>query len=103
MMYNCKGTVIIGDEYYCDNYITLRFYECLLADCITFIDHRLDPNHHIYGEDNELYVVHPNGIYVDSRMYDIFQEQKRRVLGFYKFEHACDELVGMIQQCIDQI
>ena len=103
MMHQCKGTVIIGDEYYCDNYITLRFYECLLADCITFIDHRLDTYHYMYGEDNELYVVHPNGIYVDYRMYDIFQECKRNVFSFYNFEHAREELIGVIQQCQDQI
>lgn len=33
-MSKCKYSVIVGDEFYENNFITLRYYECILSGCI---------------------------------------------------------------------
>jgi len=57
-MKQSKTTIIIGDEFYENNFFTLRMYESLLAGCLTFIDSRLDTNCIFYKNSNRMYVNH---------------------------------------------
>lgn len=104
MMMMCKATVIVGDEFYENNYFTLRMYESLLADCITFIDHRMDSEHRFYGLSDEwLYVTKPADLHIDAGHYILFKEVKDRVLRSYNEELERQRLVARIERCIDRV
>lgn len=45
------STVVCGDESYADNIVTIRVYESMLADCVTFIDRQFDSKHLISNND----------------------------------------------------
>lgn len=62
-MMKARGTVIIGDKHYENNYFTLRMYESVIAGCLTYIDRDLDTYMNFYqGKYPELYVHGPKDI-----------------------------------------
>lgn len=48
-MQTVRSTVIVCDQFYEDNFFTLRMYESILAGCVVFIDKRMDPAFNFYG------------------------------------------------------
>jgi len=103
MMMMCKSTVIVGDEFYEDNHCTLRFYESLLADCVTYIDRRMDPHFHWYGGMRDFHITNPEEIYIDTLEYNAFREYKNFVLDSYEEESEREELETVIKLCADLI
>ena len=63
-----KTTVIIADEFYNNNFFTLRMYESILAGCLVFIDNQLDTNKDFYRNVN----IHTDSLYV-NKPHDIFE------------------------------
>lgn len=56
--------IVIGDEHYpIFDIMSQRSYESILAGCVTFIDHELDPKSRMYGADKEL----ASFLYVNNR------------------------------------
>lgn len=55
-MANAKATVIIGDQFMCDNFYTLRMFESIFAGCVTFIDHYFDTKHLFYASITDKYL-----------------------------------------------
>ena len=47
-----KSTIIIGDEFYEDNFYTLRMHESILAGTIVLIDNKFDSHHLFFGRDS---------------------------------------------------
>ena len=47
-----KATIILGDEFYEDNFHTLRMYESILASTIVLVDNKFDSNHLFFGDDS---------------------------------------------------
>lgn len=45
------ATIIMGDNNYHNNTVTLRFYESVLSGAITFIDNDFDPEHKLLKDD----------------------------------------------------
>jgi hypothetical protein len=95
-MWQCRATVIIGDQFYEDNFFTLRMYESLLADNIVFIDERLDPDHDFYKGDYEFYVNSPNELVIDSKTYLDWSRHKRAILASYDWDTERDYLVDYL-------
>lgn len=62
-----KSTVVIGDDWYKDNMITLRVYESMCANVLTFIDESFDPQHRIHKDPKmeELMYVHSKQDVID--------------------------------------
>ena len=50
------ATIVVGENGYNNHIHTIRQYESILANCITFIDNDFDAGHTIY--DNEFLYVH---------------------------------------------
>jgi len=59
MMYRGKSTIIIGDEFYENNFCTLRVWESVLAGCNVFIDNRFDSHNTIFSEHSDMYITRP--------------------------------------------
>jgi len=102
MMYS-KATVIIGDEYYNDNFFTLRMYEALLADNIIFIDKELDPRYEFYNKNyfyeyyKEFYVKNSNDIKINGRMYRRFTDFKKDIFKKYDYDRESAYLVSILE------
>ena len=49
---NSRGlaTIILSEKHYNDNVLTLRIYECLLADMVVFIDNKYDTKKKIFND-----------------------------------------------------
>lgn len=97
-MHYCRATVIVGDEFYEDNFFTLRMYESLLADNMVFIDERLDPDHDFYMGDDQFYVNTPKYMGIDTKNYLDWSSHKRRILGDYDWEYQRDYLVELLDE-----
>ena len=55
-----KATVIIGDNNYNGNMVTLRVWESLLSNMVVFVDSEFDPEHRLF--DDIYYIDSPNQI-----------------------------------------
>ena len=55
---NTKGlcTVVLGTPHCDDSAVTLRVFESILSNCVTFIDEPFDSSHYIFGDFDFLYV-----------------------------------------------
>lgn len=102
-MWNCKATIIIGDESYSDNFWTLRMYESILADNITFIDRQFDPRGLFYdgirGADH-LYVASPHNINLDPRFYEQWTQIRADFLNSYDEDTARFDLNETLAACV---
>ena len=73
-MQKCKSTVVIGDEFYNNNFHTLRMYEGILAGCLVFIDRSFDRSNKFYAdipEGEDLLVDNTNDVLSYLRSNDI--------------------------------
>ena len=106
MMMKGKATVIIGDEFYENNNFSLRYYESLLADCVTFIDRRMDEELIFYGgvASSWLYITSPmqiKDVLNDPYVYEDWLDCKNMVFNRYNEDQQRVILVETIKQCAD--
>jgi len=99
-MRNCKGTVIVGDKHYEDNYFTLRMYEGILANCLTYIDNDFDSQQKFYdGKFPELYISTPKQIlHLDDT--ELKYEANNYILNRYNYKESQDKLIETLKQCM---
>lgn len=94
-MQTAKATIIIGDKDYNNNFFTLRMYESLLADCITYIDQELDPYRRFYGQNSEhMYITNNSEMLVP---YENWRLIRNEVLESYDYEFERQALTEAIQ------
>lgn len=93
----CRGTIIIGDHFYEDNFFTLRMYESLLADNMVFIDERLDSIHGFWGNHPEMYVNSPDDAVINHKQYLDYQALKYWKLDRYDYKRSKEELEAVLE------
>jgi hypothetical protein len=102
-MQKAKGTVIIGDKHYEDNYFTLRMYESIIAGCMTYIDVYLDTHHNFYqNKFDELYVSSPSHILEFNRYAEeLSKESNLFILNNYDEVKSRDQLYESLKACTE--
>ena len=107
---NAKGfaTVIIGERGFNNRIHTIRMYEAMLANTITFIDEDLDSKHEIYGDFYFLYVKDGdeleskiNTLKKDSILYNKCIEIQHEFLERKSKIAWADDLVNYIKEVLN--
>lgn len=109
-MERCKATVIIGDEFYENNFHTLRMYEALIAGCIVFIDSKFDSEAIFYdytdiSQDEAFYFMVSNGEEVQRRLkdtkytYSVYNRAREVILESY----SQDYMKGLFNSILGRI
>ena len=99
-----RSTIIIGDEFYENNFFTLRMYESILAGNLVFIDQDMDSKHLFYGPGiaDNLYVKSPRDV-VQAMTSDLqpledqAKELKNMILSNYSLENERQYLNEVIR------
>jgi hypothetical protein len=95
-----KGTVIVGDFHYENNYITLRMYESILAGCLTYIDKKLDNGFFYKGKFPELHIDSSEDILpFDNTTQELCLEAKSQILNDYDETTSRRELHDLLRIC----
>jgi hypothetical protein len=96
-MMSCKGTVIVGDKHYEDNYFTLRIYESILAGCLTYIDYDFDTKQKFYqGKYPELYIKSTDDI-IHLNNIELAKDANDFILTSYNFKNSQEKLVSLLK------
>lgn len=93
--FNSKATVIIGDQFYENNFVTLRYYESLLADNIIFIDEELDLDHRMDG----FHIRSPDEIHISPAKYLEWTDKRKEWLMGWDENEMRLRLVGALEDC----
>lgn len=87
-MSDCRSSVIVGDQFYNDNFHTLRMYENLIAGCAILIDKQLDTT-------RDFYMGVPNG--------ELFYVEKPSQVRDFLFRDDFEELVTSARRALLEI
>jgi len=101
-MKKARGTIIIGDKHYENNYFTLRMYESIIAGCLTYIDRDLDTYMNFYqSKYPELYIDKPSQIMeFDSHAETLAKESTNFILTNYNECTEREKLHAALRDCI---
>lgn len=95
MYWQSKATIIIGDQFYNDNFVSLRYYESLLADNVIYIDSEMDPNRRMVG----IHIDHNRFIRTDPEIYLEWTEIRKEQLAEYDYDEERERLVSCLESC----
>ena len=91
---NTKGlcTVVLGTPHCDDSAVTLRVFESILSNCVTFIDEPFDSSHFIFGDFDFLYVNSTEELVEKVKRVREDEEFRQQVLAEqHKFIDRCKE------------